>query len=261
MPRMLLLIGTRKGLFLLESDRDRRDWKLRGPYCESWPVYHAIHDGASGTIYAAAASDWHGSAVWRSSDLGETWALSSEGLAYDEAGSRKVSKVSTLAVTDGRVLVGAEAPGLFESRDGGESWSLLTTLAGQPGSELWDDPASQPPGNLGISAILPDSGDPSHFWTIVQGVGIFETETAARRGRLATRGSGPTGRGRTTRSASASTGSSARLPTPAGCSSRTTWASTEATTAAIRGSRSPTGCRASSASPRRLTRTTGTPST
>ena len=175
MPRTLLLLGTRKGCFLLESEDDRRNWKLRGPFCESWPVYHAVHDRASGAIYAAAASEWHGSAVWRSTDLGETWALSSEGLAYEADGTRKVSKVSTLAVTGGRILVGVEAPGLFESRDGGESWSLLTTLAGQPGSEAWDDPANQPPGHLGISAIMPDGDDTSHFWTIVQGIGLFET--------------------------------------------------------------------------------------
>src|SRR5215213_9022274 len=128
MARTLLLVGTRKGFFTLESDEARRDWTVRGPFCESWPVYHAVHDARSGAIYAAAASEWHGSAVWRSLDLGETWAHSSEGLAYDDAGSRKVSKVSSLAVNDGRVLVGAEAPGIFESRDGGESWSLLTTL-------------------------------------------------------------------------------------------------------------------------------------
>ena len=174
MPRTLLVIGTRKGCFLLESDADRRTWDVRGPFCEGWPVYHAVHDPGSGTIYAAAASEWHGSAVWRSTDLGETWTLSSEGLAYDDGG-RKLSKVSTLSVSDGRVLVGAEAPGIFESRDGGDTWSLLSTLAGQPGSELWDDPANQPPGHLGISALLADPADRANFWAIVQGIGVFET--------------------------------------------------------------------------------------
>jgi len=172
---MLLLVGTRKGFFLVEADDRRGNWKLRGPLCESWPVYHAVFDPLSGTIYAACASDWHGAAVWRSGDLGETWTLSSEGLAYGAEDARKVSKLSTLALIDGRVLAGAEAPGIFESRDGGESWSLLTTLAGQPGCEEWDDPANQPPGHLGVSAIMPDGEDTSHFWAIVQGVGLFET--------------------------------------------------------------------------------------
>src|SRR3954468_8778149 len=110
MPQTLLLIGTRKGAFLLESD-DRRDWRVRGPFCESWPVYHAVFDPGSGAIYAAAASEWHGSAVWRSGDLGATWALSSEGIGYGEESGRRVSKLATLAAGHGRLLVGAEAPG------------------------------------------------------------------------------------------------------------------------------------------------------
>ena len=175
MPKTLLLVGTRKGTFLLESDAGRRDWNVRGPFCESWPVYHAIHDGSTGTIYAAAANEWLGSAIWRSKDLGETWTLSSEGIGYPEDGGRKVSKVSTLAARNGRVLVGVEAPGIFESKDDGQTFSLLTTLAGQPGSEMWDDPNSQPPGHLGISAIALDKENDLRFWAIVQGVGLFET--------------------------------------------------------------------------------------
>jgi photosystem II stability/assembly factor-like uncharacterized protein len=83
--------------------------------------------------------------------------------------------VSNLEAAHGRLLVGVEAPGIFESADGGRTWSLLTTLAGQPGSELWDDPANQPPGHLGISALMTDADDTAHFWAIVQGIGIFET--------------------------------------------------------------------------------------
>jgi photosystem II stability/assembly factor-like uncharacterized protein len=175
MARTLLVIGTRKGCFLLEGDADRHTWTTRGPFCENWPVYHAVHDPGSGAIYAAAASEWHGSAVWRSPDLGETWTHSSEGIEYDGDGARKVSKVSTLAVKDGRVLVGVEAPGIFESRDEGQTWSLLSTLAGEPGSEAWDDPANQPPGHLGISALTFDHEDPARIWAIVQGFGLFET--------------------------------------------------------------------------------------
>ena len=174
MSRTVLLIGTRKGCFVLESDGDRRDWSTRGPFCEGWPVYHAVFDGSTGTIFAAAASEWHGSAVWRSTDLGETWTHSSEGLTYDDA-SKKLSKVSTLSVADGRIRVGVEMPGIFESRDNGDTWSLLTTLEGQPGSELWDDPANQPPGHLGISGLTSDPDDADRFWAIVQGIGAFET--------------------------------------------------------------------------------------
>jgi len=174
MPGTVLLVGTRKGCFVLESDAARRDWKARGPYCEGWPIYHAVHDRESGSIYAAAASEWHGAAVWRSADLGESWALSSEGIAHTDDGE-KLSKVSSLSVAHGRVLVGAEAVGIFESRDGAETWSLLSSLSGEPGSEDWNDPGSQPPGHLGLSATMPHPDDPSRFWAIVQGYGTFET--------------------------------------------------------------------------------------
>ena len=175
MQRVVLLVGTRKGCFVLESDAERRDWNVRGPFCEGWPVYHAIYDADSGTIFAAAASEWHGSAVWRSPDLGETWEHSSEGLTYGEDGDLNLSKVSGVSAAHGRLLVGAEAAGVFESTDGGKTFSLKSTLDGQPGREAWNVPSNQPPGHLGMPAILPHPDDPKRFWVIVQGFGIFET--------------------------------------------------------------------------------------
>ena len=87
---------------MLESDADRRDWSLRGPFCESWPVYHAVYDQGSGSIFAAAASEWHGSAVWRSTDLGETWEHSSEGLTYDD-GDRKSTRLNSSHIAVSRM--------------------------------------------------------------------------------------------------------------------------------------------------------------
>jgi photosystem II stability/assembly factor-like uncharacterized protein len=177
MSRIMVLVGTRKGCFVLESDGDRCDWNVRGPFCDGWPVYHAVHDPESGALFAAAASEWHGAGVWRSNDLGETWELSSEGLSYGD-GDLKLSKVSTLSVAHGRVQAGAEMAGLFESTDGGVTWSLVSTLDGQPGRGNWNDPAKQPPGHLGLSAILPHPDDAARFWAIVQGYGAFETTDA-----------------------------------------------------------------------------------
>lgn len=177
MSKTVLIVGTRKGCFLLESDEARRDWELRGPFCEGWPVYHAIHDAESGTVYAAAASEWHGATVWRSRDLGETWEQSSEGLSYEGAdGVTKLTKVSGLTARNGRILAGAENPGIFESRDGGETWSLRSTLADVQDREKWNDPGNQPPGHLGVPAIIPHpGGDDARYWAIIQGVGLFET--------------------------------------------------------------------------------------
>ncbi|MDX6563535.1 MAG: hypothetical protein QOD65_3349, partial [Gaiellales bacterium] len=175
MPQTLLLVGTRKGCFVLESDADRRSWNMRGPYCENWPVYHAVHDASSGSIYAAAASEWHGAGVWRSPDLGETWELSSEGLGYGENSELKLSKISGLMAAHGRLIAGGEGCGVFESRDGARTWQLLSTLDGQPGRDAWNIPSNQPPGHLGMPGLLAHPDEPSRFWAIVQGFGIFET--------------------------------------------------------------------------------------
>ena len=203
-----------------------------------------------------------GQAVWRSGDLGETWAHSSEGIGYGEDDPRKVSKVSDARGQDGRVLVGVEAPGIFESRDGGETWSLLTTLAGQPGSEEWDDPANQPPGHLGISAIIARRpragallGDRAGDRRVRDRRRRHDVDAAEPRAarRLAARARG----GRLLR---AQARPLARRPEP-DVPAEPRAACTAATTPATRGRRSPTGCRPSSGSPRRRTRTTATPST
>jgi photosystem II stability/assembly factor-like uncharacterized protein len=174
MSKTLVMVGTRKGCFLLESDERRLEWEVRGPFCEGWPIYHVVRDDDSGAIYAAAASEWHGASVWRSPDLGETWTQSSEGLEYGDSGL-KLSKVSGLTAAHGRLFAGAEMPGIFESRDEGKTWQVLSTLDGQPDRESWNDPANQPPGHLGVPAILPHPDDPTRYWAIVQGIGIFET--------------------------------------------------------------------------------------
>jgi len=173
--RTVLMVSTRKGLFLLESDDARQDWAMRGPFCEGWPIYHAVLDQTTGAIYASAASEWHGAAVWRSSDLGDTWTLSSEGLEFPDT-QMKLSKLSGIAAAHGRVRVGAEAAGVFESRDEGGTWSLVSTLDDQPGRTKWNVPDNQPPGHLGMPAILNHPDDPEHYWVIIQGFGVFETE-------------------------------------------------------------------------------------
>jgi hypothetical protein len=50
MPQTVLVVGTRKGCFVVGGDGDRRDWNVRGPFCAAWPVYHAVHNPSSGAI-------------------------------------------------------------------------------------------------------------------------------------------------------------------------------------------------------------------
>ena len=82
--KTLVLVGTKKGAFIAESDAERRPWTLRGPFCETWPMNHVVADPLTGTIYAGGGNEWFGPAVWKSTDLGESWTHSSEGLAYED---------------------------------------------------------------------------------------------------------------------------------------------------------------------------------
>ena len=70
--RVLLLVGTKKGAFILDSDAARAKWTMRGPLCEGWPIHDLIVDPATGAILAGGGSPWYGPAVWRS-DASVSW--------------------------------------------------------------------------------------------------------------------------------------------------------------------------------------------
>ena len=148
--KVLVLVGTKKGLFIAESDAARKDWSLRGPYCEHWPINHAIADPETGTIYAGGGSEWFGPAVWKSDDLGETWSHSSEGLAYDE-GKEPVSQVWSLARRNGTLYAGVQPAGLFSSADGGNSWYVNSPAHGAYENAILNDliPHAEVQHNLG----------------------------------------------------------------------------------------------------------------
>ncbi len=192
---------------------------MRGPYCEGWPVYHAVlrrraparstrRPRASGTARPSGAA----------TTSARPGTLSSEGLAYgeDERRSSRRSRASPprTAACSSASRRRASSRAATAARPG----RCSSTLAGQPGSEDWDDPANQPPGHLGISGdASPDPDDPARFWAIVQGIGIFETDRRRRVVDAAQpRACAPTGRASTRRSASACTSSCARRPTATG---------------------------------------------
>ena len=126
-----VLIGSKKGAFVLESDSERRDWRVRGPLCEHWPLTHVAADLADGTIYATGGNTWFGPAVWKSNDGGTTWTHSSQGLAYPQ-GEAPVQCAWVAHAAHGRLYVGVEPAGLFASGDGGESFREVEGLRRHP---------------------------------------------------------------------------------------------------------------------------------
>ncbi|MBK8908750.1 MAG: exo-alpha-sialidase [Rhodospirillales bacterium] len=167
---VLLLVGTRKGVFLLEGDGRRNQWGLRGPFCEAWPINHVVGDPASGAIYAAGGNEWFGPAVWKSEDLGATWTHSSEGLAFPPQ-EDPVKAVWSLAQADGRLYAGVEPAGLFRSNDGGATWQHVAGLRDHPSRPEWQPGG----GGLILHAVLPHPEDGDRLWVAISTGGVFST--------------------------------------------------------------------------------------
>ncbi len=164
----VILVGTRKGAFVVEPVAGGA--RIRGPFCGTMPVQHVTWDPATRTLLAGAGSPWYGPTVWRSTDLGDTWSQSSEGLTYGE-GEPAVTRVWNVTPAHGELYAGVEPAGLFRSRDGGVTWEHVAGLRAHPSTPDWQ------PGNGGLilHSIVPHPTDPDQIWVGISAVGTFHT--------------------------------------------------------------------------------------
>ena len=165
--QILLLLGTSKGAFVLGSDEARKDWTLRGPFCDAINLNHVKGDPETGAIYAAGGNPWAGIDVWKTDDLGESWSKSAEGLTY--ADGTEIDSVWSLGIGGGKVYAGVKPAGLFESSDGGGSWTPVDGLNAHPTRPDW------PPGGAGLTLhhIVTDPGDPRKLLVGISSAGTF----------------------------------------------------------------------------------------
>lgn len=168
-----LLLGTTKGAFLLEGDAARRDWRLRGPFCEALPISHVIGDPGTGTIWAAGGTEWFGVGVWRSDDLGASWTRSDRGLSLGEE-AEPLTSLWSLGRADGRLYAGSKPAALFVSEDGGDSWAHVRALSDHPTRDRWN------PGGAGLvlHSIAADPEAPDKLWVGISSAGVFASEDA-----------------------------------------------------------------------------------
>jgi hypothetical protein len=169
--RVRLLVGTKKGAFILESDEARQAWSTSGPLCEAWPVHDMIVEPKTGAILAAAGNAWYGPAVWRSDDGGSTWSHSSAGLTYGDEAEPLKSIWSLSTTPDGGLLAGVEPAGLFRSDDGGKNWRHIEGLTNHRTRPTWGPGA----GGLILHTIIPHPTDTDRTWVGISAVGVFET--------------------------------------------------------------------------------------
>lgn len=168
--KVVLLVGTKKGLFLATATEDRRNWDISGPFCDAWPVNHAAYDPASGAILAAGMNAWFGPAIWKSTDLGKSWTHSSEGLTYGE-GADPLAAAWVVKPAGPVVYAGVEPAGLFKSADAGATWQHVAGLRDHPTRPHWQ------PGGGGLMAhtMEVDPRDPNHLYVGISVAGVFES--------------------------------------------------------------------------------------
>jgi photosystem II stability/assembly factor-like uncharacterized protein len=172
---VLVLVGTRKGLFLLSGDESRRDWKLDGPFLTGWSVFHAVRDPRDGALLAASNNEVYGATVHRSEDGGRTWTHAEE-LGLPEDSGLKLEKTWHVepgrADETGRLWLGA-APGvLFRSDDGGSTWQVNEGLLRHPTREQWNPGA----GGMCCHSIQLDPDEPSRMYIGISAAGVFRSE-------------------------------------------------------------------------------------
>jgi photosystem II stability/assembly factor-like uncharacterized protein len=199
-----VLVGTTKGVFLLDAADLRDAWTLRGPLCDGWPINHVVGDPATGTIWAAGGGDWHGAGVWRSEDGGATWTLSKlttgqiDDWAANDPGFAKMigwkaaeapfgkdfSQVWSLHHSAGVVYAGTKPATLLASRDGGRTWGKVDGLTDHPTRPHWNGGAA----GLVLHSIVSDPHNSEKLWVGISAAGVFATEdggkTWDRRNRL-----------------------------------------------------------------------------
>src|SRR5215207_8325647 len=165
-----ILVGTRKGLFILRGDEDRRSWEVEGPMLSGWEVFHAVKD--DGSIFAAANHGVYGATVQRSDDGGKTWERS-EGLRLPEDHELTLEKTWHVEPgPDGTLWLGA-APGvLFRSSDRGESWEPVLSLIDHPTRDRWNPGA----GGMCTHSIQIDPADPQTMYVGISAAGVFRSE-------------------------------------------------------------------------------------
>ncbi|HSP23854.1 MAG TPA: exo-alpha-sialidase [Saliniramus sp.] len=191
-----ILVGTTKGAFLVSGGSERGGWMVRGPFCDGWPINHAVGDPDTGTIWAGGGGDFHGAGVWRSNDGGDTWQLvrltrgtMDEWAANDPDFAAMIgwtptdlpfgdgfSQVWSLGYAHDTLYAGTKPASLLQSRDGGSTWTRVEGLTDHPSAGSWDPGAA----GLVLHSIVADPSDPQKLWVGISAAGVFATEDGGR---------------------------------------------------------------------------------
>lgn len=184
-----LLVGTRKGAWIYRSDDGRSGWRVQGPIFLGHIVNHLVLDPRDGRTLMMAASTGHlGPTIFRSTDGGETWAEAKRPPAFPKAdggtNGRAVDHSFWLepghADEPGVWWAGTSPPGLFESRDGGETWESVAGFNDHPMYSAWCPPEAGTPDGALLNQVQIDPRDAAHMYLATSTGGVFESRDRAQ---------------------------------------------------------------------------------
>jgi photosystem II stability/assembly factor-like uncharacterized protein len=220
MSSVRVLVGTRKGAFILTSDGTRKRWKVSGPHFAGWEIYHLKGSPADpNRIYASQSSGWFGQVIQRSSDGGKTWEAPGGGpttspqgwpqgesnkFVYDTSAEtghaltthqwydgtqhpwefKRVWHLEPSPSDPDTVYAGVEDAALFRSTDGARTWQEISGLRGHGTGPKWQPGA----GGMCLHTIILDPSDPKRIYIAISAAGAFRTDDGGRTWKPTNRG-------------------------------------------------------------------------
>lgn len=187
MSEVRLLVGTRKGAFVLTADGGRKDWKVSGPHFAGWECYHVKGSPVDPQrLYCSQSSAWFGQVMQRSDDGGATWAPVGNKFGYDGvAGThqwydgtphpwefKRVWHLEPSLTCAETVYAGVEDAALFKSTDGGGSWAELSGLREHATAAGWMPGA----GGMCLHTIVHDPANVGRMYVAISAAGAFRTD-------------------------------------------------------------------------------------
>ena len=199
MSAVRILVGTRKGAFILTSDARRQQWEISGPHFAGWEIYHLKGSPVDpNRIYASQSSGWFGQLIQRSDDGGKTWQPVGNTFAYEgETGThqwydgtphpwefKRVWHLEPSLTDPDTVYAGVEDAALFRSTDGGKTWNELAGLRNHESGPKWQPGA----GGMGLHTILLDPVHPGRIFIAISAAGVFRSDDEGKTWRPTNRG-------------------------------------------------------------------------
>ncbi len=177
---VLVLVGTKRGLFLLSS-RDRVRWEVNATGLSGSRIFYATLDQRNGhRMFAADNGDFFGSFLRYSDDFGQTWQEPEQGIQFPEVSNMKLVNIWTIepgrASEPGTLYAGVDPATIWVSNDYGVHWSLNESLANHPTREQWNPGA----GGLCLHTIIVDPGNDQRMWVGISAVGCMRTDDGGK---------------------------------------------------------------------------------